>query len=113
MQNSIKKTRLKTILSVFLLVALVSSIVVSFPVNAEVEQIGAPQLTPWPTSPPTGVTPNVTIATTAFISVSPNPIGQGQTVLINFWLEPPVQYNRFFSGYTITVTKPNNATETR
>jgi hypothetical protein len=112
MQNTIKKTRLKTILSVFLLIALVSSIVISFPVNAEVEQIGAPQLTPWPTSPPTGVTPNVTIATTAFISVSPNPIGQGQTVLINLWLEPPVQYNRFFSGYTITVTKPNNATET-
>jgi hypothetical protein len=28
------------------------------------------------------------------------------------WLEPPVQYNRFFSGYTITVTKPDSTTET-
>ena len=106
--NSIKN---KVMAIMFLLLLLISAAAISFPTNAEVEQIGAPQLTPWATSPPTGVTPNVTIATTAFISVSPNPIGQGQTVLINLWLEPPVQYNRFFSGYTITVTKPDNTTE--
>ncbi len=107
-----RTSKVKTILIAFLLMALVPSMIVSFPANAEVEQIGAPQLTSWPISPPSGITPNVTIATTAFISVSPNPLGQGQSALINLWLEPPVQYNRYFSGYTITVTKPNNATET-
>jgi hypothetical protein len=105
--------RTKLFTAVFLAATLLISVAaISFPVYAKVEEIGAPQLTPWPTAPPSGVTPNVTIATTAFISISPNPIGRGQSVLINLWLEPPVQYNRFFSGYTITVTKPNNTTET-
>jgi len=94
-----------------LLIAIFASIQLSLPVNAKVEEIGAPQLAPWPTAVPQGVTPNVTIATTAFISISPNPIGVGQSVLINLWLEPPVQYNRYFSGYTVTITKPDNKTD--
>jgi hypothetical protein len=75
--------------------------------KAQVVQTGAPQLQPWATTVPAGVTPSVTIATTAFISISPNPIGLSQPVLVNLWLEPPVHYNRFFSGYTVTITKPN------
>jgi hypothetical protein len=76
------------------------------------EHGGAPQLTPWPTTPPPGVTPNVTLATTAFMSISPNPLGVGQPVLVNLWLEPPVHYNRFFSGYIVTITKPEGQTTT-
>ena len=102
----------KTIATILLATLIISIASISLPANSKVEQIGAPQLTPWPTAPPQGVTPNVTVTTTAFISVSPNPIGQGQTVLINIWLEPPIQYNRFYSGYTITITKPDNSTET-
>ena len=107
-----QSTRNKILAIMSLVIMLISMASVSFSTNAKVEQIGAPQLTPWATSPPEGVTPNVTVATTAFISVSPNPIGQGQNVLVNLWLEPPVAYNRFFSGYKITVTKPDNSTET-
>jgi hypothetical protein len=107
-----KQIKNKVTAIMFLSLLLISASAIALSTNAEVEQIGAPQLTPWPTAPPQGVTPNVTITTTAFISISPNPIGQGQSVLINLWLEPPVQYNRFFSGYTITITKPNNSTET-
>jgi hypothetical protein len=105
--------RTKILTTALLAVLIISIAAVQFTTtNAAVEQIGAPQLTAWPTAPPSGVTPNVTIPTTAFISVSPNPIGQGQSVLINLWLEPPIAYQRFFSGYTITVTKPDNNTET-
>jgi len=107
-----QSTRNKILAIMSLVIMLISVASVSFSTNAEVEQIGAPQLTPWPTAPPQGTTPNVTIQTTAFISISPNPIGQGQSVLINIWLEPPIAYQRFFSGYTITVTKPDNTTET-
>ncbi len=106
----LKKTRALTSVLIFLMLASIASIQLS--TNAQVQEIGAPQLTPWPTAPPSGVTPSVTIPTTAFISVSPNPIGQGQPVLINLWLEPPIAYQRFFSGYTLTVTKPDSNTET-
>jgi hypothetical protein len=104
--------RTKILTTVLMAILLVSCAAIFLPVNAKVEEIGAPQLTSWPTAPPSGVTPNVTIATTAFISVSPTPIGVGQDVLINLWLEPPIAYQRYFSGYTVTVTKPDSTTET-
>src|SRR5512143_2300503 len=103
MKKKMKKNSVSLAIIGVLLIAMFASIQLSLPANAKVEEIGAPQLAPWPTAVPQGVTPNVTIATTAFISISPNPIGVGQSVLINLWLEPPVQYNRYFSGYTVTV----------
>jgi hypothetical protein len=45
------------------------------------------------------------------MSVSPNPIGLGQNFLINLWLEPPSHYTRFFSGYSVTITKPDGTTQ--
>jgi outer membrane protein assembly factor BamB len=72
---------------------------------------GAPTLAEWPTSPPAGVTPNATVETTAFISVTPSPIGLGQSVLVNLWAEPPTHYARYRSGYTVTITKPDGTTE--
>lgn len=92
------------ILTTFVMAILLFSIGAIFlPGNSKVEEIGAPQLSSWPTAPPTGAVINTTITTTAFMSVSPNPIGVGQSALINLWLEPPVQYNRYFSGYTIKI----------
>jgi len=32
-----------------------------------------------------GVTPSITVAPVAFLSVSPNPIGVGQSALVNMW----------------------------
>lgn len=117
LQGDLRKMQFKLnskAITAAILVLLMSSVAIiplSLPANAKVETVGAPQLTAWPTTVPQGVTPNTTIATTAFMSISPNPIGVGQIVLINLWLEPPVQYNRYFSGYTVTITKPNNSTE--
>jgi outer membrane protein assembly factor BamB len=107
------KTSIKLATSTLLILALASSSLAGLfvPTKAQVET-GAPQLTPWPTTVPAGVTPNVTLATLAFMSVSPNPIGVGQSFLVNLWLEPPVHYNRYFSGYTVTITKPDGNTET-
>ena len=104
MQSSIKAATL----TLMLLILASSTFLGAFvSTKAQVVQTGAPQLEPWPTTVPSGVTPNTTIATTAFISISPNPIGLGQPILVNLWLEPPVHYNRFFSGYTVTITKPD------
>jgi hypothetical protein len=107
-----RNIRVTTILVLVLLMALIASIQIALPPAAQADQVGAPEYTPWATEVPEGVTPNVTIATTAFISISPNPIGVTQSVLINLWLEPPVHYNRFFSGYKVIVTDPDGEEDT-
>lgn len=57
---------------------------------------------------PSGANPNVTIATVPFLSLTPNPVGVGQTVLVNIWLHPPINVNRqFLQAFTVTVTKPD------
>jgi hypothetical protein len=57
------------------------------------------------------------IPTYSFCSVSPNPIGVGQTVNVNFWInEPPptasAQYGDRWTNMTVIVTKPDGTTET-
>jgi hypothetical protein len=72
---------------------------------------GAPKLAEWATEIPTGVTPNATVKTSAFMSVTPDPVGVGQTVLVNLWLEPATHYSRYHSGFTVTITKPDGTVE--
>lgn len=55
--------------------------------------------------------------TYTFISVSPDPIGVGQTARVNFWVnEPPptasAQYGDRWQNMTVLVTKPDGTTET-
>jgi hypothetical protein len=52
--------------------------------NANAQTVIPPQLTV-----PAGVTPAVTLETISYISYRPNPIGLGQALLINIWIEPP------------------------
>ena len=62
---------------------------------------------------PTGVTPDYSIPTQAFLAATPNPIGVGQTILVNVWLTPATDVSRYHPGYKITITKPDGMTETR
>jgi outer membrane protein assembly factor BamB len=62
-------------------------------------------------------TPPWQVPTYSFINVSPNPIGAGQTVNVNFWLNipPPTasgQYGDRWTNMTVVITKPNGNTET-
>ncbi len=59
-----------------------------------------------------GVTPSVTVSPEAFLSFSPNPIGKGQTLLVNMWTTPPISPMRFQSGYVVTIIKPDGTKET-
>lgn len=57
------------------------------------------------------------IPTYSFCSVAPNPIGVGQTVNVNFWvnLPPPTasaQYGDRWTAITVKVTKPDGTTQT-
>ncbi len=70
-----------------------------------------------PTAAVTLAPGKISIATFAYINVSPNPAGLGQTVTIGFWLaEPPptasAQYGDRWQGMTVLVTKPDGTTTT-
>ena len=62
-------------------------------------------------------TPAWNIPTYSFISVSPNPIGVGQQVNVNFWVNIPpptasAQYGDRWGNMTVKVTKPDGTTQT-
>ena len=56
---------------------------------------------------PAGVTPNSTLNTIAYLSVTPNPVGVGQPLLFNMWIIPPIHNSRYLTDYTVTITKPD------
>ncbi|MGD6935079.1 MAG: hypothetical protein ACQCN5_12820 [Candidatus Bathyarchaeia archaeon] len=60
---------------------------------------------------PSGVTPDVTVQATAYLSFRPNPVGVNQTFLVNVWLTPASHAARYFTDYEITIMKPNGDTE--
>src|SRR5665647_638189 len=61
---------------------------------------------------PSGITPGVTYETIAHLSFRPNPIGINQPLLVNMWMQPPTHVSRYFTGLTVTLTKPDGTTET-
>ena len=61
---------------------------------------------------PAGVTPDLQVDSTVYLSFSPNPIGTGQPLLINIWMQPPVHVSRQLKGFQVTFTKPDGTTDT-
>ncbi len=55
---------------------------------------------------PSGVTPDFEVDTHPFLSFRPNPVGVNQEILVNFWLEPPINVVRYHSNYTVVITDP-------
>jgi hypothetical protein len=61
---------------------------------------------------PSNVTPDVTYKTICYVSFRPNPIGVGQSLLVNLWMQPPISVLRYFEkGYQVTFTKPDGTTD--
>ena len=61
---------------------------------------------------PTGVTPDATFETKAHLSFRPNPIGVGQPLLVNLWIQPPIHVTHYFKdAYMVKFTKPDGTTE--
>ena len=61
-------------------------------------------------------TPPWTISTYAYMVISPNPVGVGQTAYVNFWLDkvPPTAiggWGMMWHNMKVTMTKPNGLTE--
>ena len=62
-------------------------------------------------------TPAWSLKTYSYVNVAPNPIGVGQTVNVNFWLNvpPPTAtgaYGDRWTNLTVSVTKPDGSKET-
>jgi hypothetical protein len=112
MHFSISKTKAVTI---FISVLLMTSVtLLAVPVNAGLGITGgAPEGTPFGSVLlPAGVTPDYTCKSYAYLSARPQVIGLGQTLLVNVWITPGVHVDNFITGYKVTITKPDNTTET-
>ena len=104
-------------LAIFGVAIMLLSLPVAFPADAQsntVQMGGMPTESGSGTSGalPSGVTPDITVDTRAFLSFAPNPIGVGQTLLVNMWTNPPISPNRFQSGYSVEIMKPDGSTFT-
>jgi len=102
--------KIKTkILSVFAIVLLASSILSIIPNTTTEAQLASEQPVSGPL--PQGVTVSVNADSAAHLSVRPNPIGIGQTFLINMWVNPAPHAYRQYLDYTLTITKPDGSTK--
>ena len=62
---------------------------------------------------PAGVTPDVTLDTSICLSFRPNPVGVGQPIIVNMWMNPPVAVTRYLSGFKVTITKPDGTQDVK
>lgn len=89
------------------LVLLIASVVL---MTAPIQPVQAQLATTQPVAGalPAGVTPSVTITADPYISLRPNPVGVGQTILVNMWIHPPINVQRqFIKAYQVAITKPD------
>jgi len=100
-----KKTAETTLLMLVVIVASVALMKMSIP-SAEA-QLASQQPVSGPL--PSGVTVDATLDTRAFLSFRPNPIGLGQSLLVNMWINPGVSSNERLipQGFVVTITKPD------
>jgi outer membrane protein assembly factor BamB len=106
----LNKTNNKLLVLISTIILLASTILILMPPTANAQQgvtIGTPQVPTTGGPIPSGITPSISIETIPYISFAPNPIGVGQELLINVWLQPATQVNRAHTGYTVTITEPD------
>ena len=96
----------------FVLILLTTSIaLMATTIQSAQGQLAAQQPTSGPA--PSGVTINATVNSAAYLSVRPNPIGLGQTLLVNMWITPAPEAMRMFLNFKVTITKPDGTTDVR
>ncbi len=104
MKNSGKTKVISAIVS-FLLMA--SLTLLAMPVKAQTLPTQSGTSVPLPA----GVTPDFSIDTHAYLSFTPNPVGLGQSILVNIWIYPSTIVARNLAGYKVTITKPDGTTD--
>ena len=88
MKTSSNKTKMTATIVIVLLMASVTLMTTTVTAQTNPQKSGAIPL-------PSGVTPDVSYNTIAHMSFRPNPIGLGQPLLVNVWLQPPIHVSRY------------------
>jgi len=103
MKKFIEKTKIYTtifcvllLMSTFMLISVVHSQSTDIPVSGPL---------------PAGVTPDAIESTRAFLSFRPNPVGVGQVILVNLWLNPATHQSRYHPDYEVIITRPDGTKE--
>ncbi len=112
MQLAINRTKLLAMIAIVLFTA--SIVLVQMPVKPAQAQLAAKQ--PYIGPLKAGDTAAVTAVTRAFLSFAPNPIGVGQMLLVNIWINPALPSNDVIipdGGYVITITKPDGTKDVK
>lgn len=107
-EKKLKNISGKTKTAIIAIVLLMASL----PLMAD-KQVQAQLATQQPVSGPLqpGVIPNTTVTSAAYLSFRPNPIGVGQTLLVNMWITPAPEAMRMFLDLEVTITKPDGTTD--
>lgn len=109
--NGKRLSSLKIMTSIIMILLMASASLMAMPVQAQttlptgvtpknVQDGGSVLL-------PAGVTPDLQVDSTVYLSFSPNPIGIGQPLLVNLWMQPPTHVSRQLKGFVVTFTKPD------
>lgn len=97
------------IAAVFVAILMIASVMLMS--NIFVNAQAAPTtVTPGPLA--SGVNVNQTTVS-AHLSFRPNPIGIGQTLLVNIWTSPAPGAHRYHPDYKVTITKPDGTVEVK
>ena len=113
----ISRNKTKVVTTIVMILLMASMTLLSFPVSAQ-NNLGA-GIVPTnvkdgtPTSLPSGVTPDLLVDTTAYLSFRPTVVGKVQDVLVNMWITPALHVSRYIVGYVVTIQKPDGTTETK
>ncbi len=102
MRKNNLKTKLTTIITIAFLVTSAFVLITSL-VQAQYNNVQEGGSIPLPA----GVTPDFEVDTNVFLSFRPDPVGVGQEILVNLWMEPPIHVSRYMTGYQITITAPD------
>ncbi len=99
--RKISKTNIAAIALILLMISVM--VTLYMPVHA---QLAAEQPVSGPL--PAGKTPSITITTASYLAFSPNPIGVGQTLLVNMWTKPATHVERgYIEAFQVTITDPD------
>ncbi|PVX26299.1 MAG: hypothetical protein CW716_06290, partial [Candidatus Bathyarchaeum sp.] len=103
MNFSINKPRFTATIIIAILLTSAFMLMSSATVVAQEEEGEVPVAGPLPS----GADPSVTIDTTAHCSFRPNPVGVGETFLVNLWTSPATHASRYHPDYKVTITTPS------
>ena len=100
MSEKINK-KIITLVSIAILMTSTFILMINVPVYS---QLAPEQPTSGPI--PAGVTPDIIVPMTAYMSIRPTVVGLGQIFLVNLFPIPAPNANRMFKDFKITITKP-------